>query len=453
MGRLFGTDGVRGVANSQLTCKIAFDMGRAAVHELGPCVVIGKDTRRSGDMLESAAAAGVMAAGGTALIAGVIPTPAVAVLTRQLGADAGMVISASHNPPEYNGIKLFDAAGFKLPDAAEGRIEALVTGEASFKEAARAAGCAEALPTGAGVGTRRDIPDAVQRYVDHVVEGVRAQNVSFEGLHIALDAGHGASCRTSPLAFESLGARVSVINADYDGDDINVNCGSTHLEPLERLMRESGADIGVAHDGDADRVMLMTPAGEVLDGDVVEAVCALDLHGRGLLAHDTVVSTVMCNLGFVRAMEDAGISVVQTAVGDRSVLERMREDGYRLGGEQSGHLIMLDCNSTGDGLASACQFIAAVLRRGKGFAEAASVMRRYPQTLVNVRVSRKEGLADCAAVWDEVRAVERQLGRSGRVLVRTSGTEPLVRVMVEAADQAVATEAANRIARVAESLL
>ncbi len=447
MARLFGTDGVRGVANTELTCDLAFKLGQAAAVFLGGSIVIGKDTRLSGDMLEAAAAAGIMSAGGTALLAGVIPTPGVALLVRELRADGGIVISASHNPPEYNGIKLFDAQGYKLPDEVEDRIEAFIAAGGISPETA-----SDDLPLPAGdrVGVAVRVDEALEIYVNHAVDSVRSQGIDFSGMHIALDAGHGASALTSALAFERLGARVTVINDDFNGVDINVGCGSTHLEPLRELLSESGADIGVAHDGDADRVMLMTPDGFEIDGDFVEAVCALDMRERGILARNTVVSTVMCNLGFVRAMEANGIEVVQTAVGDRYVLEEMRAQGYSIGGEQSGHMILLDHNTTGDGLMTACQFIAAVIRSGKPVSEAVKVMERYPQALVNVRVRDKHALAGNEAVRREIEAVESELGDTGRVLVRTSGTEPMVRVMVEAADAGAADDAANRIAAVVE---
>lgn len=447
MARLFGTDGVRGVANTELTCDLAFKLGQAAAVFLGGSIVIGKDTRLSGDMLEAAAAAGIMSAGGTALLAGVIPTPGVALLVRELRADGGIVISASHNPPEYNGIKLFDAQGYKLPDEVEDRIEAFIAAGGISPETA-----SDDLPLPAGdrVGVAVRVDEALEIYVNHAVDSVRSQGIDFSGMHIALDAGHGASALTSALAFERLGARVTVINDDFNGVDINVGCGSTHLEPLRALLAESGADIGVAHDGDADRVMLMAPDGFEIDGDFVEAVCALDMRERGILARNTVVSTVMCNLGFVRAMEANGIEVVQTAVGDRYVLEEMRAQGYSIGGEQSGHMILLDHNTTGDGLMTACQFIAAVIRSGKPVSEVVKVMERYPQALVNVRVRDKHALAGNEAVRREIEAVESELGDTGRVLVRTSGTEPLVRVMVEAADAGAADDAANRIAAVVE---
>lgn len=475
MGRLFGTDGVRGVANTELTNEIAYLLGQAAVVFMGPNIVIGKDTRLSGDMLEAAASAGVMSAGGTALQAGVIPTPGVALLVNELHADGGIVISASHNPPEYNGIKLFDAHGFKLPDEVEDLIEAFISygglegltdksdpdvrstedwkNDAAYCSVASAIEGMEDMLPGDAVGVAIPVEDATEIYINHAVESVKAQGVDFSGLHIALDAGHGASALTSREAFERLGAQVSAINEDFSGVDINVECGSTCLDPLQALMEECGADVGVAHDGDADRVMLMTPDGFVVDGDFVEAVLALDMKQRGVLAMDTAVSTVMCNLGFVKAMQREGISVVQTKVGDRYVLEEMRAQGYSIGGEQSGHMILLDYNSTGDGLMTACQFLAAVVRSGKPISEVVQVMERYPQELINVRVADQSTWAENAGIQKAIEEAEAALGETGRVLVRASGTEPLIRVMVEAQSAEDALAHAEAIARVVESEL
>ncbi len=453
MARLFGTDGVRGVANTELTCELAYRLGQAAAMFLGKNIVVGKDTRLSGDMLESALAAGIMSAGGTELSVGIIPTPAVALLVRELHADGGAVISASHNPPEYNGIKLFDAQGFKLPDEVEDKIEEFIKQGGLEGAAARAQegddDAAGMLP-GDEVGVALPVDEAREIYIEHAVQSVRAQGVDFSGMRIALDTGHGASSLTSAEAFRRLGAEVIVINEDFNGIDINVNCGSTHLEPLRALMKESGADVGVAHDGDADRVMLMTPEGTEIDGDMVEAVCALDMKERGCLPADTVVSTVMCNLGFVHAMRDRGITVVQTKVGDRYVLEEMRDKGYAIGGEQSGHMILLEHNSTGDGLMTACQFLAAVKRSGKSVSDAVSIVKKYPQTLINVKVRDKHAVEGNAAVAAAVAAAEAALGDAGRVLLRPSGTEPVVRVMVEAEDADAAQAHAEAIAAVVE---
>lgn len=473
MARLFGTDGVRGIANVELTCEMAYRLGQAAAIYLGKTIVVGRDTRRSGDMLGAALSAGIMSAGGTVLEAGIIPTPGVALLVREMRAAGGVVISASHNPPEYNGIKLFDAQGFKLPDAVEDEIEAFIVAgglegevaaaeEVAWEAAQAAPDSAPAdatsylaseikMPSGAEVGVVIPLEKACDIYIDHVARSIEEQGITFEGLRIALDTGHGASSLTSPEALRRLGAEVFVINDDFTGMDINVQCGSTHLEPLRALMAETGADVGIAHDGDADRVMLMTPDGTEIDGDMVEAVCALDMRERGVLAGDTVVSTVMANFGFVRAMREAGINVVQTKVGDRYVLEAMRERGYSIGGEQSGHMIMLDHNSTGDGLMTACQFLAAVIRSGKPVAEAIQVMEKMPQTLINVHVRDKHAVNDSAEVAAAVAAAEEALGDDGRVLLRPSGTEPVVRVMVEAVDPAAARSHAEAIAAVVEA--
>ena len=441
MARLFGTDGVRGVANTQLTCDLAFKLGQAAVAFQGKTILIGKDTRLSGDMLESAVAAGIMSMGGTALLAGIIPTPAIALLVRELHCDGGIVISASHNPPEYNGIKLFDAQGFKLPDAVEDEIEWFV---------AKGGAAAEELPAGDAVGVALPVDDACELYIAHAVATVTDEGIDLAGLKVALDVGHGASCMTSAEALRRLGAHVTVVNEDFDGTDINVQCGSTHLGPVRDLVAEIGADVGIAHDGDADRVMLVDAHGNEIDGDVVEAVCAIDLKERGLLAGNTAVSTVMCNLGLAHAMRDAGIELVQTKVGDRYVLEAMREGGFVLGGEQSGHMIFLEHNSTGDGLVTALQFLAACKRAGKSIADAAAVMTRFPQTLVNVHVKDKHAVDGNAAVAAAVEAAEAELGDSGRVLLRPSGTEPVVRVMVEAASAEEADRHAHAIAAVVE---
>lgn len=444
MARLFGTDGVRGVANAELTCELAMRLGQAAVRFMGSPIVVGRDTRLSGDMLQAALVAGIASAGGDALIAGIVPTPAVALLVREMRAAGGIVISASHNPPEYNGIKCFDAQGFKLPDAVEDDIQAFV--EAVGLDALGG----DALPVGAGVGVAIELEDAAETYIRHAVDSVASQGIDFSGLHVALDCGHGASSLTSAEALRRLGAEVTVVHDDFDGMDINVGCGSTCLDPLREVMAASGADVGIAHDGDADRVMLLSKDGVEIDGDIVEAIIARDMKMRGCLPHDTVVSTVMANLGFVRAMEDLGIAVKQTKVGDRYVLEEMLAGGFALGGEQSGHMILLDYNSTGDGLMTACQFLCAVRRSGCAVEDAIAIMKRFPQTLVNVRVRDKHALEGCAPVRDAVAAAEARMGSDGRVLVRTSGTEPVVRVMVEASRAEVARSCAESIAAVVE---
>ena len=441
MAKLFGTDGARGVANTELTCDVAFKLGQAAVEFLGRTIVVGKDTRLSGDMLEAALNAGIMSRGGTVLAAGIIPTPGVAFLVRELCADGGIVISASHNPPEYNGIKFFDGQGFKLPDAVEESIEA-------FGE--KGGPASHDLPRGDEVGVVVAVENACELYIDHAVEIVREEGISFEGMKIALDTGHGAASFTTQRALEELGAEVIAINDDFTGTDINVKCGSTHLDPLKNLVAATGASIGIAHDGDADRVMFVDENGGEIDGDVVEAVCALDLKDRGMLPSNTVVSTVMCNLGFVRCMEEAGIDVIQTQVGDRYVLGQLRAGGYALGGEQSGHMIFLRHNSTGDGLVTACQVLSACVRHGRPVSETASVMKRFPQELINVQVRDKAAALEDDVIAAAIRKSEEELASSGRILVRPSGTEPLVRVMVEAATHEEAHRVASAIAAVVE---
>ncbi len=432
---LFGTDGVRGVANADLTAELAFRLGAAAVGVYGKRVVIGRDTRRSGTMLQSALAAGVTAAGGEALAAGVVPTPAVAMLTGVYGGDCGVVVSASHNPPEYNGIKFFGPDGMKATDEAEEALAGFATREPF----------AMPRPVGAGVGSVVELPDAAGDYVDRVVAGA---GVSLEGLKVAVDCAHGASCVSTPAALRRLGADVVAFNEGYDGMDINVGCGSTHLGAVRDVVLATGADLGVAHDGDADRVLFVDACGNEVDGDFVLAICAADMKSRGALPVPEVVSTVMCNLGLVRAMRAMGVDVVQTAVGDRFVLQRMLADGATVGGEQSGHIIFLEHNTTGDGLVTALQLMGVMKRTGLPLAELAKVMTRFPQSLVNVRTERKAEFATHPAVAEAVAREEAALGDDGRVLVRASGTEPLVRVMVEALSEELALGCAERIAEV-----
>lgn len=437
---IFGTDGVRGVANADLNCDLAFRLGRAATKFLGPDICVGRDTRLSGTMLESALTAGIMAEGGRPHCCGVIPTPAVALLTVESKLDGGIVISASHNPPEFNGIKFFSAKGMKLPDALEEEISTWVMSDEAL--------AADTLPTGEGVGHIVKMKDARERYIDHAVKTL--DGVSLEGLVVAVDCGHGASCATTPVALQRLGATVHAINTDYNGCDINVECGSTHLQPLRELVARTGADLGLAHDGDADRVLFVDHDGNEIDGDYILAICGSDLAARGKLANSELVSTVMCNLGFSTAMKRAGFDVVQTAVGDRYVLERMIADGAVLGGEQSGHIIFLEHNTTGDGLVTALQLLSVIKRTGRSLADLAGCMCKFPQVLVNVHSENKAGLDDCAPVWDAVRAAEDELGDRGRVLVRPSGTEPLVRVMAEAETIELTQSVVDRIVAVVE---
>jgi phosphoglucosamine mutase len=438
MARLFGTDGVRGVANSELTPELAFRLGEAAGmllcdHGRGR-LVVGRDTRISGGMLESALVAGICAVGSDALLAGIVPTPAVALLVRELSADGGIVISASHNPAIYNGIKFFSRDGFKLPDELEMRIEEFVTsGEQSSR------------PIGAGVGTAAPISDAIERYVAHAVATVPER---LDGLKVALDCGHGAASRTTELAFCALGAEVAATNCDWNGTDINDHCGSTDLGPVKALVRESGADLGIAHDGDADRVLAVDETGEEVDGDRIMAICAAQLKSESRLPGDAVVGTVMTNMGFDAAMRARGVRVVKSQVGDRFVLDEMRAIGAVLGGEQSGHVIFLEHTTTGDGLITALQLAHVMRTTGKPLSELASIMRRFPQVLVNVDVQDKSRMFTSVALAEAIAAEEAALGVSGRVLVRPSGTEPVVRVMVEASDAEAARTTAERLVEV-----
>jgi phosphoglucosamine mutase len=436
VNRRFGTDGIRGVANRDLTPELAFSLGRASVAALGgetrPAFAVGRDTRASGEMLEAALAAGICSAGGDVLRLGVMPTPGVAFLTADLGARAGVVISASHNPPEDNGIKLFSAEGRKLPDEVEDRIERLMD---------RGDG---ARPEGAGVG--RIIPEAedgAERYLRHLVE---AADGRLDGLRVVVDAAHGAAHRLAPELLRRLGAEVEAIGDRPDGTNINSGCGATHPEMVAEAVRRFGADAGVAHDGDADRAILVDAEGGVVDGDHVLGASAVALKEEGLLSKDAVVATVMANLGFRRAMEEAGITVLETAVGDRYVLEEMLRSGAVLGGEQSGHVIFLEKATTGDGLLTAAWFLALARRRGVGVADLASVVRKFPQVLVAVPVADRGGLEGSEPVREAVQAAERDLGDGGRVLVRPSGTEPVIRVMVEAATEEEARRHADAIA-------
>ncbi len=438
MTRLFGTDGVRGIANVELTPEIVFRLGEAAGHFLGDKgrgrIVVGKDTRRSGDMLESAFVAGICSGGADALVCGVIPTPAVAYLTRRLEADGGVVISASHNPPLYNGIKFFSRDGFKLPDDLEDEIEEFTHGAREWER-----------PTGAAIGRVRRVKGAAGRYIAHAIDSI---DVDLEGLTIAVDCGHGAAAVTTVDALKELGAKVIALNCDYDGMDINAGCGSTDLTALSELVATHDVDLGIAHDGDADRVLAVDETGREVDGDVIMAICATHLHARGALRGATVVGTVMSNMGFEVAMRDHGINVIKTKVGDRYVLEQMQASGAVLGGEQSGHIIFMEHNTTGDGLVTALQLASVMKERDMPLSELRRIMRRYPQVLRNVTVRDKALLATSAAVADAIHATERELGDTGRVLVRASGTEPLVRVMAEAAEESVAIAVVERLIEV-----
>ncbi|MHB8858580.1 MAG: phosphoglucosamine mutase [Thermoleophilia bacterium] len=438
--KYFGTDGIRGLANEALSADLALAVGRAAVAVLpsdNPVVLIGRDTRVSGPMLEAALVAGVSSAGGRALLAGVIPTPAVAGLVIARGADAGAVISASHNPYQDNGIKFFGASGFKLTDEQEHEMERYLIGTADA-----------ILPANPGIVEKLD--DAVEGYVAGLTSRF---DLDLSGLRILLDCANGATSDSSPRAFSLLGADVNVINAEPDGFNINDNCGSTHMEQLCRTVSTDGFDLGLAYDGDGDRVLAVDAGGVVIDGDFIMAICANYLKQQGKLPQDTIVTTVMTNLGFHMAMKELGIDVKTTAVGDRYVLEEMLAGGYGFGGEQSGHLINLETGTTGDGLATSLLLLEVMVNTGKSLAELAGIMQRLPQKLVNVKVRDMRGLQQASQVWDSVQAETSILGDSGRILVRPSGTEPVVRVMVEAATAELCDQVCDRIvAVVVESL-
>src|SRR5262245_26637524 len=441
MGRLFGTDGVRGAFGRDLTTDLARSLGRAAVTVLArerhhaPVFVIGRDTRASGPVLEDALVEGIVSAGGDAIRAGVVTTPAVAFHTIELGVDSGVVISASHNPPGDNGIKFFGFRGFKLPDRLEDEIEAEMSG---------------AHGSNGPAGHERPMPRDAPSYLDHVVGAAEAR---LDGLRLVLDCANGAASAVAPLAFERLGAQLVAMNADADGSRINVECGAMYPDVVAEAVAAEGADAGVAFDGDADRALFGSELGEVIDGDQVLAACAVAMRDASTLTNDTVVATVMSNLGFHRAMREHRIRVISAPVGDRYVLEQMLEHEVALGGEQSGHVIFRDRSTTGDGLITAVRFLSLAARRGVGVRDLAAVMRRFPQVLLNVEVAHKEGLDHAGAFWQAVGERESRLDGSGRVLVRASGTEPIVRVMVEAETEEIAREHADAIAgEVAEAL-
>jgi len=446
MGRLFGTDGVRGLANRELTADLALGLAQSAAVVLTsgryadkrraegrrPTCVVARDPRISGEFLTAAVNAGLASSGIDVLDAGVIPTPAAAFLVGDIGADFGVMISASHNPAPDNGIKFFAVGGVKLPDEVEDRIEEHL-------------GIDKLLPTGGEVGRILRLADAEDRYVLHLLASLPNR---LEGLHVVLDCAHGAASAISPEVFTNAGARVTVIGNDPDGLNINDGVGSTHLDVLARAVVDAGADVGIAHDGDADRCLAVDAHGNVVDGDQIMAILAVAMKERGDLAHDTLVATVMSNLGLHRAMAQHGISVVTTGVGDRYVLEALGEGGFALGGEQSGHVIMTKFATTGDGILTGLHLVAEMARTGKSLAELATTMTVFPQVLINVRDVNHAGLADSDGVIAAVAIVESELGDSGRVLLRPSGTEPMVRVMVEAESQEIADAHAHALAEV-----
>ncbi|MFE6337453.1 phosphoglucosamine mutase [Streptomyces sp. NPDC057798] len=451
MGRLFGTDGVRGVANADLTAEMALGLSVAAAHVLAeagsfaghrPTAVVGRDPRASGEFLEAAVVAGLASAGVDVLRVGVLPTPAVAYLTGALGADLGVMLSASHNAMPDNGIKFLARGGHKLDDELEQRIESV------FEEHRR--GEPWERPTGAGVGRVREYDEGFDKYIAHLVAVLPNR---LDGLKIVLDEAHGAASRVSPEAFSRAGAEIVTIGASPDGLNINDGCGSTHLDLLKAAVVEHGAHFGIAHDGDADRCLAVDHTGEEVDGDQIMAVLALAMRERSALRAGTVVATVMSNLGFKLALEREGLKIVQTAVGDRYVLEEMKEHGYALGGEQSGHVIILDHATTGDGTLTGLMLAARVAETGRSLRELASVMERLPQVLINVPDVDRTRVTTSGELAAAVAEAEAELGSTGRVLLRPSGTEPLVRVMVEAADIDQARAVAGRLADVVKSAL
>ena len=445
MARLFGTDGVRGVANKEITADFSLKLAQAAAIVLGaqsrergerPRAVIAKDPRVSSDYIVAAVSAGLASSGVDVFDAGVLPTPACAYLTADLGADFGVMVSASHNPATDNGIKFFSRGGHKLPDDVEDQIEA------EFGKSM--------LPIGEGVGEIARFSDAEDRYLIHLLSAMRNR---LEGLKIVVDCAHGAASAISPQAFTDAGAKVIVIGADPDGTNINSGYGSTHLSALQAAVVENKADLGIAHDGDADRCLAVDENGKIIDGDKILAVLALAMKERGELARGTVVSTVMSNLGFKVAMQKAGINVVETAVGDRYVLEEMRKEGYTLGGEQSGHIIFSQYATTGDGILTGMQLAAEMVASGKKLSELTSIVETYPQVLINVAGVDKTKVDTDSELQSLVAKAEAELGDSGRILLRASGTEALVRVMVEAKEMGDAQGWAERIAVVVEQRL
>jgi phosphoglucosamine mutase len=455
MGRLFGTDGVRGVAGEDLTGRLAMDLAAATAAVLRdtgafataekagqrPVALVGRDPRASGEFLEAAVVAGLAGSGVDVLRLGIIPTPAVAYLTSELGAELGVVLSASHNPAKDNGIKLFARGGFKLPDAAENEIADRLTADR---------GPRKSEPPAGGFGRVTDGAAESERYTDHLLASLPNGSATYgraplAGLTVVVDCAHGAASFVSPRALHRAGAEVIAIGAEPDGLNINSDCGSTHLEALSAAVLKHGADAGIAHDGDADRCLAVDAEGTVIDGDQILAVLALTLSDQDRLPGNTVVATVMSNLGFRVAMRDAGITVIETRVGDRYVLEAMRAGHYTLGGEQSGHIIMLDHATTGDGLLTALHLLATTARQGVPLADLAAVMTKYPQVLINVPGVDKARVAASPELAAAVASAEQELGTTGRVLVRASGTEPAVRVMVEAADSGQAQQVAGRL--------
>lgn len=440
MTRLFGTDGVRGVANEELTPELAFQLGKAGAYVLTegthkPTILVGKDTRISGDMLEAAMTAGILSVGANVIPVGVIPTPAIAYLTRKYKADAGVMISASHNPVEFNGIKFFDQKGLKLSDAIEDRIQQII--ESGLKDVA--------APTGSGLGKIIHETASEEDYIEFAAQTVQGD---LRGLKVAIDCANGAASKVAVSTLRKLGAEVYVINDNPDGLNINKDCGSTHMEELMRYVVEKSCDLGLAFDGDADRCLAVDDKGNLVNGDFIMMICALDLKKQGKLKDDTLVVTVMSNLGLKIAAEEHGLKVQQTKVGDRYVLENMLQNGYSIGGEQSGHVIFLDHNTTGDGLVTGLALASIVHHTGEKLSDLAAIMKELPQVLVNVRVQgdMKKIHETDEEVKTRIAQMEEALHGKGRVLIRASGTEPLLRIMLEGEDQAAIEEMAHALA-------
>ena len=448
MDRLFGTDGIRGIANEELSPNLAMQLGQVGAYVLTrekkhkPTIMVGCDTRISGDMLANALMAGACSVGANCIYVGVIPTPAVAYLTQKYRVDAGVVISASHNPVEFNGIKFFDGNGFKLPDELEDEIERLIREDMPGIK----------FPIGPGVGKVKYRTDAREEYINHAVKAVP---VDLSGFKIVVDCAEGAAYYTSVEALKELGGNVVAIHNNPDGTNINSGCGSTHMEELQARVVYEKANIGLAFDGDADRLLAVDENGKVVNGDEIMAIVGNFMKARGLLKKDTIVATVMSNLGFFLMGEKNGISIEQTKVGDRYVLERMKEIEASLGGEQSGHIIFLDENTTGDGLLSALHLLQVMVETGKSLSELAGIMEILPQALVNARVAdyKKDKYMDYPQIAEAIRDLEAKFAGEGRVLIRPSGTEPLVRVMIEGKDQELIHEEAQKLANMIQDLM
>ncbi len=448
MARLFGTDGVRGVANDELTPELAMKLGQAGAYVLSkekehkPTIMVGCDTRISGDMLANALMAGACSVGANVVYVGVLPTPAIAYLTKKYRVDAGVVISASHNPVEFNGIKFFDGNGFKLPDAMEDEIDELI--KSGMKDIS--------FPTGASVGRVKYRADAREEYINH---SVRAVPVKLTGKKIVVDCAEGASYYTSVETLKELGAEVVAIHNNPDGTNINANCGSTHMEELQARVVYEKADVGLAFDGDADRLLAVDENGNQIDGDVIMAIVGNHMKSKGQLKDNTIVATVMSNLGFFIMGRENDINIEQTKVGDRYVLERMLEIGANLGGEQSGHIIFLDENTTGDGLLSALHLLQVMVESGKPLSELASVMTVLPQALVGAKVPnhKKESYMEYAEIAEAIARVNEKFEGEGRVLIRPSGTEPLVRVMIEGKDRQLIEKEAKALAELIQNVM